>query len=35
MEPSQHIRIRIKVLSRTAILLAKKAVALEISIENN
>ena len=34
MEPSEHIRIRIKVLSRTAILQAKKAMVLEISIEN-
>ena len=34
MEPSQHIRIRIKVLSRTTILQAKKAMTLEISIEN-
>ena len=34
MEPSQHVRIRMKVLSRTAILQAKKAMAVEISIEN-
>lgn len=34
MEPSQLLRIPLKVLSRTAILQAKKTMALETSIEN-